>query len=81
MADLVVTVFVEGDTEVDFYKKLVTFLREKNGGHLSCKVDVKNVKGVGNYQSKVNRVFLYKVANDILMYLTDKRTFENTKYL
>jgi len=61
MADLVVTVFVEGDTEVDFYKKLVTFLREKNGGHLSCKVDVKNVKGVGNYQSKVNRVFLYSV--------------------
>ena len=35
MADLVVTVFVEGDTEVDFYKKLVTFLRKKNGGHLS----------------------------------------------
>ena len=35
MADTVVTVFVEGDTEVDFYKKLVTFLREKNGGNLS----------------------------------------------
>ena len=30
MADTVITVFVEGDTEVDFYKKLITYLREKN---------------------------------------------------
>ena len=61
MADIVVTVFVEGDTEVDFYKKLISYLRDKNGGHFSCKVDVKNVKGVGNYQSKVSRIFLYGV--------------------
>ncbi len=61
MADTVVTVFVEGDTEVDFYKKLIAFLREKNGGHLPCKVNVKNVKGVGNYQSKVSRIFLFGV--------------------
>lgn len=61
MADAVVTVFVEGDTEVDFYRKLVAYLREKHGGHLSCKVDIKNVKGVGNYQSKVGRIFLHGV--------------------
>lgn len=61
MADTVVTVFVEGDTEVDFYKKLIAFLREKNGGHLPCRVTVKNVKGVGNYQSKVSRIFLFGV--------------------
>lgn len=57
MADTVVTIFVEGDTEVDFYKKMVSHFREQNGGHLTCKVDVKNVKGVGNYQSKVCRIF------------------------
>ena len=61
MADTVVTVFVEGDTEVDFYKKLIAYLREKKGGRLSCNLDVKNVKGVGNYQSKVSRIFLYGV--------------------
>ena len=57
MADTVITVFVEDDTEVDFYKKLIAYLREKNGGRLNCKVEVKNVKGVGNYQSKVCRIF------------------------
>ncbi|MEE3393846.1 MAG: hypothetical protein VZR23_09285 [Lachnospiraceae bacterium] len=53
----VVIIFIEGDTEVDFYKKLVGYYREKNGGRLSCRVEVKNVKGVGNYQNKVLRIF------------------------
>ena len=57
MAETIVTVFVEGDTEVDFYKKLIAYLREKNGGRLQCKVDVRNVKGVGRYQNKVCRIF------------------------
>ena len=57
MAETIVTVFVEGDTEVDFYKKLIAYIREKNGGCLHCKVDVKNVKGVGKYQNKVCRIF------------------------
>lgn len=57
MAETIVTVFVEGDTEVDFYKKLIAYLREKNGGRLHCKVDVRNVKGVGRYQNKVCRIF------------------------
>lgn len=57
MAETIVTVFVEGDTEVDFYKKLIAYLREKNGGRLNCKVNVRNVKGVGRYQNKVCRIF------------------------
>ena len=57
MAETIVTVFVEGDTEVDFYKKLIAYFREKNGGRLHCKVDVRNVKGVGRYQNKVCRIF------------------------
>lgn len=57
MAETIVTLFVEGDTEVDFYKKLIAYIREKNGGRLHCKVDVRNVKGVGRYQNKVCRIF------------------------
>ncbi|MBR7045750.1 MAG: hypothetical protein IKI23_08850 [Lachnospiraceae bacterium] len=57
MAETIATVFVEGDTEVDFYKKLIAYLRDKNGGRLHCKVDVRNVKGVGRYQNKVCRIF------------------------
>lgn len=57
MAETIVTLFVEGDTEVDFYKKLIAYFREKTGGRLHCKVDVRNVKGVGKYQNKVCRIF------------------------
>ena len=57
MAEAIVTIFVEGDTEVDFYKKLIAYLRDMNGGRLHCKVDVRNVKGVGKYQNKVCRIF------------------------
>ena len=52
-----IILFVEGDTEVDFYKKFIAYFREKNGGRLHCKVDVRNVKGVGRYQNKVYRIF------------------------
>ncbi len=55
--DKLVVIFIEGDTEVDFYKKLVSYFREKRGGRLNCCIEVKNVKGVGNYQSKVCRIF------------------------
>ena len=50
-------IFVEGDTEVDFYKKLVSYYRNQLGGRLSCRVEYGNVKGVGNYQSKAVRIF------------------------
>ena len=57
MSDTVVTIFVEGDTEVDFYKKMIQYFREKNGGQLTCRVEVINIKGVGNYQNKTCRIF------------------------
>lgn len=52
----VLTVFVEGETEVDFYKTMLAFIREK-AGKGNCIIEIKNVKGVGNYQSKVCRIF------------------------
>ncbi len=52
----VLTVFIEGDTEVDFYNKLVSAIREK-AGKSACMVKIKNVKGVGNYQNRACRIF------------------------
>ena len=52
----ILTVFVEGDTEADFYKKMIASIR-RNLGKGKCNVEIKNVKGVGNYQSHVCRIF------------------------
>ena len=46
-------IFVEGDTEVDFYKKLVSYYRNQHGGRLSCRVEIRNVRGVGNKEQGV----------------------------
>ncbi len=61
---MVVVVFVEGDTEVDFYKKLINHLRSLCGGRLSCEVKIHNLKGVGNYQSTAKRIFEKKIKQD-----------------
>lgn len=39
-------IFVEGDTEVEFYKKMKEHLRQKSGGRLICQVEIHNLKGV-----------------------------------
>lgn len=51
-----VTFFVEGATEVEFYKKLLNQLHGKNGGKLGCRITYRNVKGVGNYKKRVVRI-------------------------
>lgn len=51
-----VTLFVEGATEVEFYKELINKLHGKNGGKLGCKIIYRNVKGVGNYKKRVVRI-------------------------
>ena len=61
MENVVVTKFVEGDTEVEFYKKLITYVRTQKGGRLQCSISVKNVKGVGKFQSKVCRIFEHNI--------------------
>lgn len=61
---LLVIIFIEGYTEVDFYKKLIKIIREKHGGVLSCSVEINNLKGVGNYQDKAKRKFTRKIKVD-----------------
>lgn len=52
----VLVIFIEGDTEVDFYNKMVASIKEK-AGRSACTVKIKNVKGVGNYQNRACRIF------------------------
>lgn len=79
MAEKVVIIFIEGDTEEEFYKEMLSHLRQKNGGKFDCKIVLKNIRGVGNYKSKVSRIFEKKIKRDypgyyyevILCYDTD----------
>lgn len=54
-------IFVEGDTEVEFYKKMKEHLRQKNGGRLICQVEIHNLKSVGQYQNTAQRIFEKKI--------------------
>ncbi len=55
---------VEGDTEVDFYKKLIAHLRGKRGGILPCEIKIYNMKGIGQYQFIAQRTFAKSVKRD-----------------
>lgn len=56
-----VLIFVEGDTEVDFYNKMKEHLRLMLGGRLLCEVKVHNLKGIGQYQNIAQRIFEKKI--------------------
>jgi len=62
MSDKVVVIFVEGYTEIAFYKNLVALLREKAGGQLDCEIETKNLKGISNYEKDVVR----KMSKEII---------------
>ena len=49
--------FVEGDTEVEFYKKMIQYLHGKKGRFNIEKILTENIKGITNYKSKINRIF------------------------
>lgn len=51
-----VVFFIEGDTEVEFYKELVKYLRSKKG-RLNKKILYKNIQGITNYKNRINRIF------------------------
>ena len=71
MVDKVVVIFIEGDTEEEFYKALLASLRRKCGGRFPCNIVLKNVKGVGNYKSKVSRIFEKRIKRDYPGYIYD----------
>ena len=43
--------FVEGDTEVEFYRRVISKARQKRtNGRFDINIECKNVKGVGGFK-------------------------------
>lgn len=54
--------FVEGKTEVEFYKELISHIREKHlSGNLDHKIICRSINGIGGFKKEVNRIFLKEV--------------------
>lgn len=47
-----------------FYNRLVSIMRDYCGGHLSCSVKIINAAGIGQYKSKVLRIFEKQIKRD-----------------
>lgn len=58
-----IVIFIEGETEKKFYDRIIESLRGKcSENRLPVdKVIIKNVKGISNYQNKVQRIFLKQI--------------------
>jgi len=61
MAEEVIALFVEGDTEVEFYKLLISALFKMNGGKLAFKHEIINMKGIGSYKDRAKRILKNKL--------------------
>lgn len=55
--------FVEGDTEVEFYKALISNIHKENGKFNVNKILYENIKGITNYKNKINRIFSGRIIN------------------
>ena len=81
MADKVVALFVEGPTEIEFYKAVVIKARELMDAPYECKIEYVDMKGIGNFKTNAIRQFNYlkrKHSNkDIYVFLCiDQDAFE-----
>lgn len=61
--DSVIVLFMECDTECEFYKALIDFLRKVNGGRLSSFIECQVLKGVGNFCTKAERILQKDLMN------------------
>lgn len=55
--------FVEGETEVEFYKKMISYLHSKYGKFEIEKIEVENLKGIGNYKNRAVRIFEKRILS------------------
>ena len=53
----VIALFVEGDTEIEFYKALIVDIRSKNKEPFKKNFEYENLKGIGNYKKDALRKF------------------------
>lgn len=81
-----IIIFIEGDTEITFYKNLIKYIEEKYKlKRINYKITIKNVKGIGNYQKKALGIFKRKILptcekGAIYVFLThDTDIFEHNK--
>lgn len=64
----IIVIFVEGDTDYEFYNKLIQYYRANSKSNIRT-VKIYNLKGIGRFESKV----VAKIKYDILpKYDTDK---------
>lgn len=58
-----IVLFVEGETEVEFYKKLIAHIRnECQSTSVNIKFECKNVKGIGGFKKEALRKFLKEIV-------------------
>lgn len=74
----VIAFFVEGDTEIEFYKALIKHFHSKNGSPFDCFFEYINLKGVGNYKKdalrnleRIKKKYPAKDIHAFLCYDTD----------
>jgi hypothetical protein len=80
-----VVLFIEGETEIEFYKRLVPLLQKDQDTSRHIKVIYKNVKGLGNFKNKATNIFKNQILRNnpgtqydvVLCYDTD--VFEFSK--
>lgn len=54
--------FVEGDTEVEFYKRIISNARQKRvDGRFDINIECKNVRGVGGFKNIALRKFIKEI--------------------
>lgn len=54
--------FVEGDTEIEFYKRVIANARQRRaGGTFDVNIECKNVKGVGGFKNIALRKFIKEI--------------------
>ena len=59
----ILSLFVEGETEYHFYKKLLFHYSLNNGKHICQKIFIKKAKGIGNFQKKVPKKFKTEILD------------------
>lgn len=57
MADTIVALFVEGPTEIEFYKAVVKFAHDAMGTKFKCEFEWLDMHGIGNYKNTAVRKF------------------------
>lgn len=60
--DKCLVLFVEGETEEEFYKAVIQDAKQRIPGHrFSIKIETKNIKGVGGFKNDALRKFIKKI--------------------